>query len=271
MIKGSKEVAVVLSDEQAAALRAEYPVEATFNRILLPRLGMFSQDKFEGKGKNAKLVQEAGMFYTEHQDDEVDEETGKKEWVKEECGNEIEAIILFQRKQLRYYDEGTQKYTLSPIYDSDEEIVPLFTDKVKVATDVPRNLKKMYPGLTRAGKPTSKLGEDRILYVWYNEEVYQLNLHGTSMYSFLDYARKTIIPTVLTRFNSEAKEVGSTNWNQMTFTAARKITSDEASVVIEKVREIKAGIAAEKAFFSKDATEESAVDKEWKALDERAK
>lgn len=256
-----QEIAVVLSDEQMAELRAEYPVEASFNRTLLPRLGMFSQDKFEGKGKAAQLVQEAGMFYTEAESDEVDPDTGKKIWEKTELGTEIEAIILYQRKQLRYYDESDQTYTSSPIYDSDEEQVPLFKNRTKIATGLPKDLKKGYPGLTAAGKPTSKLSEDRILYVWYDSQVYQLSLHGSSMYSFLDYAGKTIsIPAVVTQFSSEAKEKGTTHWNQMTFVAARKITPEEANVVLEKIREIKTGIAAEKAFFAGQAVTDASGD-----------
>ena len=49
----------VLTDEQAAALLDAYPVEQSFVRINLPRLGLVSQDKHEGRGKNAVLVAEA--------------------------------------------------------------------------------------------------------------------------------------------------------------------------------------------------------------------
>lgn len=266
----SRALVQTLTDEQAAALLAQFPVEDTFVRTLLPRLGMISQDKFEGKGKNAVLVAEAGMFFTEVPSDELDPATGKKMWNKTDLGTEIEGIIIFQRKQLRMYDESTQKYTSSPIYDSNDELVTIFCDRQKVATDTPENLKKMYPAVSRAGKPTSKLQEDRILYVLLNNDeehqIHQLNLHGTSMYAFLDYARKNPVPTVLTTFNSKPKENGSTNWNQMTFVASRKITPEEFSAVSAKQQEIKEGVAAEKAYFSRDTAAETAVDKEFAAL-----
>lgn len=272
MATKGKEIVQTLTDEQAAALLAEFPVEQSFVRVQLPRFGMVSQDKFEGKGKNAVLVAEAGMFFTEHQLDEKDPVTGKKLWEKKDIGTQVEGIVIFQRKQLRMYDESTQKYTSSPIYDSNEEIVSLFCDKVKVASDTPEKLKKLYPGVSKkTGKPISNLQEDRILYVLLHDDeeqkIYQLNLHGTSMYSFLDYSRKNPVPTLLTSFSSEPKENGSTQWNQMMFTEYRKITPAEASVVIEKVHEIKEGIAAEKAYFARDTVVvESQADKDFAAL-----
>lgn len=251
--KKGTELTTELSEEQLAVLRSEYPVEQAYTRILLPRLGLVSQDKYEGKGKAAKLVAEAGMFFIEHQSVDVDEATGKRMWTREDLGNVIEGIIIYQRKQLRFYDETTKKYTSSPIYDSNDKVVPLFCDKVKVAVDTPDNLKKMYPGVSKkTGKPKSNLEEDRILYVLYNDEMYQMNLRSTSMYAFFAYARQTLAPSVVTTFGSEPKENGATQWNQMNFHAKRKVTPKEASMIIEKVGEIKSGIADEKAFFAID-------------------
>jgi len=265
----TKEMVKVLTDEQAAALLDAYPVEQSFVRIHLPRLGLVSQDKHEGRGKNAVLVAEAGMFYTEQKTDELDE-NGKAVYAKTDLGSEIEGVIVFQRKQLRFYDEANQEYTSSPIYDSNEELVPLFKNKVEIARNTPDNLKKMYPGLTRLGKPTSKLNEDRILYVVMGEDLYQMNLHGTSMYAFLDYARKNPIPTVVTDFGSEAKEAGATNWNQMTFKVKRRITPEEAQIVLAFQAQIKEAIAAEKAYYKKDdassASASVSADKTFDAL-----
>lgn len=270
MATKGKEVVQVLTDEQAAALLDLFPVEQSFVRVQLPRFGMVSQDKFEGKGKAAKLVAEAGMFFTEHQTEDLDPNTGKKLWERTDLGTQVEGTIIFQRKQLRMYDEVNNVYTSSPIYDSNDEMVSLFRDRQKIATDTPDKLKAMYPGVSRTGKAKSELNEDRILYVILHDDaeqkIYQLNLHGTSMYSFIDYARKQPVPTLLTSFSSEPKENGSTNWNQMTFTQYRKLTPEEASVVIEKVNEIKAGIAAEKAYFSRAVAVDTAADKEFAAL-----
>src|SRR3990167_1616754 len=97
-----KELSTVVTEQALEQLRQSYPVELSYTKILLPRLGMYSQDVMEGKGKVAKVVSEAGEFYTDRQTDEEDKE-GKKIWEKTELGKEIEGIILYQRKQFRFY------------------------------------------------------------------------------------------------------------------------------------------------------------------------
>lgn len=249
--KKSTEVANVISEEALSLLRDSYPVEASFTRILLPRLGMLSQDVTKGKGKDLKVVQEAGLFFIDRQSDEEDED-GKKVWKKEELGNTINGIILFQRKQLRFYNSDTEVYTSSPVYDTEDQVLPLFRDKAEVDRGTPAELKsrKEYQGVSAKGKPISKLEDNRILYVLYKDEVFQMNLRGTSMYSFLSYGRKVLPPSVLTCFNSEAKEAGSIKWNQMTFESLRPITNEEAEIVLEKVKDIREGIEQEKAYYS---------------------
>lgn len=254
-VRPSTAVAKEVNEETLALLADSYPVEQGMNRILLPRLGLVSQDKTEevrnpktGK-KEIKVITEAGTFYIEHQTDEVDE-NGKKVWNREELGGSLEGIILFQRKQLKMYDEKTELYTSSPIYDRDDEVLPLFCDKSEVARGTPAELKAGYQFTDDNGKQKSKLEDNRILYVEYNGEVFQMNLRGSSMYSFLTYARKTLPNAVVTEFSSEAKEKGTINWNQMTFTPKRKLTQKEAEVVVEKCQEIKGAINAEKAQYA---------------------
>jgi len=67
MSKG-KELANVVSEETLVAMQEAYPVEQGGQRIILPRLGMISQDVTEevknaktGK-KEIKLVTEASTF-----------------------------------------------------------------------------------------------------------------------------------------------------------------------------------------------------------------
>lgn len=271
MATKGKEVAQVLTDEQAAALLDLFPVEQSFVRVQLPRFGMYSQDQTEGKGKAMVVTAEAGMFYTEVRSDQIDPATGKNIYVKTEIDKEVSGIIIFKRKQLSMYVEG-DGYTSSPIYDSNDEIVPLFKNKQEIARDTPENLKALFPGVTKKGKPKSNLGEDSILYVLLDGDdtntIYQLNLHGSSNYSYLAYARTVAVNTVLTTFNSTEEVNGTNEWNQMSFKAARKITPQEASIVLEKVGEIKAGIAAEKAYFSRGAAVSTEADKEFAALGE---
>lgn len=257
-----KEVALVASDKELATVGAEFPSEPQFSRVLLPRLGLISQDKTEGKGKAMKVVAEAGTFYIEKQTEETDED-GKKIWEREEIGTNLEAIILYQRKQLRMYDEKTEKYTSSPVYDSEEEIIPIFCDKQEVGKGTPAQLQAKYLYTPKGSdKQKSALEANRIVYVLYQGEVFQLNLRGTSMYSYLSYARKVTPNTVVTKFDSIAKENGDIAWNQMIFEALRKLSPQEVKDVRKAIEEIKQGISQEKGFFAGQA---GAVASEQKA------
>ena len=242
----SKEIQTTLSAEQKALLGQLTPQEQGFTRISLPRLGMYSQDKFEGKGKSAVLVKEAGMFYTE-----VPPVTKEEEWTKVEIGNTMEGVVLYHRKQLSYYDNATEKYTSSPIYDTPEDVIPLFLDGKEVQRGTPAELKAKYAYTDPDdGKVKSKLEDVRVLYILKDGQVYQMSLRGSSMWSFSKYAKSCLVSSVLTRFNSESKENGSIAWNQMTFDALREITPEEASVVIDNLQKITASIAEEKAYFA---------------------
>lgn len=262
MKKGS-EVMVPASEESLAQLRQDYPTEVAFNRVLLPRFGLVSQDVTEEvrdpktKKKSLKIVAEAGTLYLERQGDEEEEVEGadgkmvmRKLWVRDELGEDTEGIILYQRKQLKYYDEAKGEFTSSPVYDNDDEEIPLFLNKKEIKRGTPAELKKLYPGKTATGKPKSNLEDNRILYVLIGDEVFQLNLRGSSMYSFLTYARKTLPPSVLTKFSSEPQEKGSNKWNMMTFEAVRPLSQEEVDNVLEKVGEIKAGIETEKSYYA---------------------
>lgn len=242
----TKEIQTTLTAEQRALLGQLTPQEQGFTRISLPRLGMYSQDKFEGKGKSAVLVKEAGMFYTEVPPTEKD-----GEWTKQELGTSMEGIVLYHRKQLSYYDNATEKYTSSPIYDTPEDVIPLFMDGKEVHRGTTAELKAKYAYTDPDdGKVKSKLEDMRVLYVLKDGQVYQMTLRGSSMWAFSKYAKSCLVSSVLTRFNSEAKENGSIAWNQMTFDALREITTEEANTVIDNLQKITNAIAEEKAYFA---------------------
>jgi hypothetical protein len=268
-----KEVAVVADEESLALLRNQFPVEQGFQRQSFPRLGFYSQDVTEGKGKAMKVVTEAGTFYTEKQTDELDE-NGKKVWVKEEIGPEVELVILYKRHQLKFFDG--EAYTSSTVYDEDNEIVTLFKGKEVVEKGLPKELQALpqYQGKSAKGKDISKLEDTRILYVLYQGEVHQMNLRGSSMYAFLSYSRSQSPNTVLTKITSEPKENGSISWNQMVFTAVRPVNAEEVAVIHDKTAEIKGNIEAEKGYFaakngadgSVSVVEESEADRIFRGL-----
>lgn len=249
MAKKNQEIAVRPSEEALAALKNSYPMDLGFTRTLLPRISFASQDVTEGKGKAMKVIAEAGTFFTEVQTDEKDEE-GKNVWEKNEIGGAMQGIILFQRKQLKFFDG--EKYTSSPVYDTDDEVLPLFKDKKEVDRGTPKELKArpQYQGKSAAGKDISKLEDNRLLYVLYEGKVHQLSLRGTSMYAFREYARNVLPPAVLTEFKSEPQEKGSIAWNQMTFEKIRDLDANEIADVQSRVDEIRNSIAEEKAYFA---------------------
>lgn len=266
-----KKTTAVATQADAAALAAfasQFPQEAGVSRMMLPRLTFKSQDVMEGKGKNKVVVVEAGTFFTERPTDEKDEE-GKTVWDKQELGLEIEGLIVYRRKQLRFFDEPNDQFYSTPIFDDANDVVPLFCGKNKVATGTPAELKKSFEYTTEDGKTRSKLEDNVILYVLYNDELYQLSLRGSSMYSFLDFARKVAIsPSAhLVHFTSEAQEKGSIEWNQMKFTALRTITAAEMIVMQGHIDEIKHAIETERAFYAQQATD-SAVSAAVVALPE---
>lgn len=254
---GKKETAIVkaASEETLAALAQQFPTEPGFSSVSFPRLGLVSQDITEafknpktGK-KEIRVITEGGTFYLEketgEEEDVLDEKTGKKTgtkkvWERIELGENVEGIIAFQRKQLKYFDKDTETYTSSTVYDNDDEVVKLFCAGAQVDEGTPAELKVKYPGVTKAGKPKSDLEDHRIVYVLHDGEFYQMNLRGTSMYAYMTYCRKTQPGpnAVVTTFGSEYKESGTINWNQMTFEAGRSINDEEAQQIGEFIKEM---------------------------------
>ena len=259
------EISKTASQEVLAQLAQSFPTDPGALKIQLPRIGFVSQDKTEGKGKAMKVVTEAGTFYLETVADELDED-GKKVFGKEEIGSSIEGIVLFQRKQLKYYDAANNKFISSPVYDSDDEIVPIFGDKKEIARGTPAELKKKYEYTKDDGKVASRLEENKVLYLIYKGEKYQMTIRGSSMYAFKSYCKTTQPNTVVTKFSSEAKENGSIAWNQMTFKAVRPLNAEEAEVSLKEVMTIKAAIEIEKQTYASTQKKTDELDGYEKAL-----
>lgn len=244
------QITTVASEASLMELRSQFPVESGFERTFLPRLSFKSQDVVEGKGKTMKVITEAGTFIEERQTDEKDE-NDKQVWTKEELGLEIEGTIIFYRKQLKYFDEKNEVFTSSTVYDNEDETVVLFCNKAEVDRGTPKELKdRPEYAYEKDGKKKSKLEENRILYVLKDEEVFQLNLRGSSMYSFMTYTKKNFVPAELTKFSSTAESKGSIDWNKMAFEKVRDLNAEEVALVMEKVNEIKKAIKAEKDYFA---------------------
>lgn len=274
MAKKETALMVQASETQLAELAQAFPQEASFTRIQVPRLGMLATDKTQTDKVNGKkvinVIASAGTFFIEKEsDEEVTREDGTKgkEWTKDYLDEENpEVIIVFQRKQLRYYDNKEEKFTSSPIFDRDDEIVPLFKDRKKVASGTVAELKALYPGFTKAGKPTSLLKEEKILYVIKDGELFQMNIGGSHLWSFQSYCKKVAPPTVVTMLGSTEEVKGDNEWNKMSFEPVRLINMGEYELVKEKLAEIISAIQSEKDYFSSQNSEAAQVEKEMDAV-----
>lgn len=266
MPEKNQELTTEVSSDLVAQAAGNMPVDNSFQRIILPRIGMYTQDQEEGKGKSKVVTAEAGTYYIDQETEELNDD-GKKVWKKLELGTEIEATVVYHRKKLSYWDSSAEEFTSSPIYDEDTDIVPLFKARKEIARGLPKDLKKNYMYVDpRDGKNKSKLQDMVVLYILYKGNVYQAEIKGTSMWAFKTYSRNVIPPVVLTQFGSEYKESGSINWNQMKFLTLRKLTEDEVKEVINLQNMIKTSIKAEKDYFASlntDVPTESIDDEDW--------
>jgi len=268
----NKKDIVTLDPELLAQLDASYPKEKSRFSIQLKKLGMFSQDITEKVGKKIEIINEAGEFYIEQASEELDE-NGKAVWKKDSIGTSIEALIVYKRYQLSYYDDKSETFYSTPVYDSADDVVPLFNNltKQEVSRGTASELKTLKEFLeVKDGKTVSKLKDNRVLYVLFNDELYQLTIKGSSMYAYMDYEKKIGNPTrYLTVFNSTPRENGSIKWNQMTFEAVRSINPEELTRIVEEVNKIKTAIAISKASYETAKPKED-DDKAFNALVESA-
>ena len=238
-----------LSDEQLLALNEAYPVSEDDSRVSLPRFGMLSKDITEesGTGKNKKItvIQSSGTFFTESDQGEVDE-NGKKVWTKEFIDSEtVDVQIVFHRKQLRLFDASLEKFISTPVFDNSEQIVPLYLDKQIVKRGNQKDLQALYPALTVKGKPSSKLKEQVILYVIFNDILHQTILSVSSGFQFRNY-KKTINPSaVVTTLGSVEETFGDNTYRKMTFANKRMITPVEFEVVRENQVALQAEVVSD--------------------------
>lgn len=263
-----------LTEEQLAILNEGFPVASeNSNSLILPRLGMLSKDITEesgsGKLKKIKVVEAAGTFFIERDLGDVDEETGKKKWTREYIeGGEIEAVITYHRRQLRMYDSSLEKFYSTPIFDSADQIVPLYLDKQVVKKGTQADLQAMFPAVTLKGKPSSKLKEETILFVLYKDELFQCNISQSSKWEFKSYARKSNPASCVTLISSKEDTFGDNTFSKMTFTEKRKINGEEYDLIVDSQNVLKEKVESDKKFYLPEAT--SQADKDFDAIEAEA-
>lgn len=249
----SKKTELALTPEQLQLLNQAYPVNEEGDRLVLPRLGMLSKDIIEetgtGKNKKIKVIEAAGTFYTESDEGEVNEE-GKKVWTKKFIeGDTIDVQIVYHRYQLKRFDKSLEKFFSTPIYDTADQVLPLYLDKQIIKRGTEAELKALYPKLTQKGKPSSDLNKLTILYVIYNGELHQMNLSVSSGWEFSSYKRKVNPSTVITTLSSIEETAGSNVYRKMMFNINRVINSEEFNLVTDNQALIKAQAEADSKFL----------------------
>jgi hypothetical protein len=227
------------------------PKENTFIRKTFPRISFTSQDKTEGKGKTMKVVEEAGTFFLEKPTDETDDKN-KKIWSHVEIGKSLEGIIFFTRKKLSYYDQPNNAFISSSYFDQDTDEIVLWSAGKQIAKGTKAQLQAPYMFKKEDGKASCKLAENKVLYVLYQGEVYELTVKGTSMYSYSSYYKECNgEPNKnLTLMTPEDCENGSISWSKIIYKRVRQLTQDEWDTTRELAKEMIEGIAEEKAYFA---------------------
>lgn len=264
-----------LTEEQLALLNESYPVAEESNRLTLPRFGMLSKDIVEttgtGKNKKIKVVQAAGTFFTERDLGEVDE-NGKKVWTKEFLEDETaEVIITFHRFQLRKYDSSLEKFISTPIYDTADQVLPLYLDKQIIKRGTEAELQALYPALTQKGKPTSDLKKDLILFVVYKDELFQSNVSQSTKYEFLTYKKSINPSTVVTELSSKEETFGDNTYRKMMFKNVRMIDADEFEIVTESQTTLKEAVANDAQFLlSAAGNNDAKADEEFEKIEDAA-
>jgi len=248
-----------ITEEQLEILNNSYPVSEESNRLTLPRFGMISKDIVEtsGKGKDKKInvIQPAGSFFTEKDEGEVNE-GGKKIWTKKFLeGETVDVIIVYHRRQLRKFDSSLEKFISSPVFDNAEQVIPLYLDKQVIHKGTQKQLQALYPALTQKGKPTSDLKEETILYVVYENELYQANISQSSKWEFKSYAKTVNPSTVITTLGSTEETFGENTFRKMSFTSKKQISSDEFEIVNEKQTLLKETVKNDERFYLPDGAD----------------
>ncbi len=246
----------IITQEQLDLIKSLTPVdEDSYSRIQLPKIGMFSKDVLEetgtGKSKKIELISPAGEFYIEAEG-EKDEE-GKRTFNKTPIeGESLDVVIFYNRKKLSMWDDSTKVYTKTPLYDSKDEVLPLFEGKNKIATATPAELQAMYPSLSLKGNPTSKLKEVTVLYVLYNGLPYEFELGMSSKYEFLTYKSSVVLPQMVTTLTpSEDRTVGSNTYKAVLFKSNGTINAEQGNLVIEAITSMTDIISSQKAHFAR--------------------
>jgi hypothetical protein len=238
------------------ALKNAYPqhAEDDFIKTILPQI------RFKAKAvlddKEEKVVIKAGTFMlVTRSEEKVDD---KYEYIETPVGMDITVDVLFERYKLNYYNSSDNVYVSSPVFDSKEEVVKLFSGGKEIASGHVAELQGQYM-VEKDGKKRSALELLKVLYVLYKGEVHEMTLSLGNGFTYRKYKQENIVPVVHTKISSKKTEHGGNKYNAMTFTADGFLTEEEAQHNLALVQNIQKGIADEKAYYGQAVVEQQAM------------
>lgn len=263
MATKNKAVAKTASQEALDALSQQFPQAESFNRPQFPKLVFNSQTKLDD---DDKVIMKAGALAIDTATEEKDED-GKTIFDREEIGQSLEGHIIYHRLRLQMWIEEETTFYSSPMYDSQNDIVPLFAGGDFVKAGTPKELRALYPheieyekGGEKKTFTTSHLQEVPVLYVLIGEKLVELTITGrTSASQWKKYLKKTAVPQTITKIHSSKQTKGANKWNQMEFEAVRDLTPAEVEVALKYQKDLLEIFTAEKEFYANKRVEESAA------------
>ena len=258
----TKTIQTTLSQDQIQELKLQQPIENSYQKMHFPELGMLSQDETEesgtGKAKKIEVINAAGEFFIKTKEEVIEDGKTKNVYSNKYFdGETLEGIIVYHRKMLKMWDAGNKVFITTPIFDDENEIIPLFSSGKKYTKDgmeVKGNIKQLqslFPAVSAKGTPTSKLKQITILYVLMDDKMYQMELSASSTWLFSDYKRNNVVPAVVTSIGSLEDTQGVVVYRKCTFKSIGSISTEQFETVKQMVIDIKDFINAEKEYFGK--------------------
>lgn len=229
-------------------LRESYPQHAgdDYQKTFLPQI------RFKAKAvldDNDVVVTKAGTFVNVIRDEEKNAD-GKYEYTEEAIGTSLKDVsVVFERYRLSFYDAPDNSYISSPLFDDkDNEVVKLFGGGKEIASGTVKELQEPYM-VEENGKRRSALKLQKVLYVVVDGVLHEMALSVGNGFAWSNFKRTCEVSLVKFTIDSKKTEYGGNKYNEMTFTVGDYLTEEEALANLKLIQDIKASIAAEKAYY----------------------
>jgi hypothetical protein len=229
-------------------LRNAYPqhAEDSYVKTILPQITFKAKAVLDDAGE--KVVIKAGTFMLKVRSEE--QKDGKYEYTETALGDKVKLNVLFERYRLSFYDSSNEAYVSSPIFDSKDEIVKLFSNGKQIASGTVAELQAL-PEYTveEDGKKKCKLQLQKVLYVFHDGQVKEMAMSLGNGYVWRKFKQENVAVAIHIEISSEKTENGGNKYNQMVFKNAGWLSEEEAERNLALVEDIKKGIESEKAYY----------------------